>query len=240
VLDGIAQLVPPSVERTSAAARGRRTLGEKHLAMARAELALAAGSFDDVLELVSEADAKDTPCASYLRAQAFVALERWDDASSSLAVARDDAVAQNGRSLLWRIDALAGTVQLGKRRRIEARRSFDAARSLVAELVVGVEDHELITAFHAAVDRMAPPPAIRTVAQEEKAAHGGLTRRERETAALLALGRSNRAIARSLGIGERTVEGHVASALSKLGFSSRAQLAVWATEQGIANSPYTK
>jgi DNA-binding NarL/FixJ family response regulator len=66
------------------------------------------------------------------------------------------------------------------------------------------------------------------------AAHGGLTRRERDTAALVAHGKSNRAIARALGIGERTVESHVAGALSKLGFTSRSQLGVWAVAQGLA------
>ena len=40
--------------------------------------------------------------------------------------------------------------------------------------------------------------------------------------------------ARLLGIGERTVEGHVAAALAKLGFTSRAQIAVWAAEQALA------
>ena len=80
---------------------------------------------------------------------------------------------------------------------------------------------------------MAPPAAERTTRQAAKAAHGGLTRREREAAALIAHGKSNKAIARTLGIGERTVEGYVAAALSKLGFKSRSQLAVWAAEQGL-------
>jgi DNA-binding CsgD family transcriptional regulator len=174
---------------------------------------------------------------AFLRAQALVALERWDEASSSLAVARRDAMEQNGRSLLWCIEATIGTVQLGRRKRLEARRAFDSARTMALGMIDGLDEPELVSSFQAAVDRMAPPPPARTAAQQEKAAHGGLTRRERDTAALLALGRTNRAIARSLGIGERTVEGYVAGALSKLGFTSRAQLAVWATEQGLSASP---
>jgi DNA-binding NarL/FixJ family response regulator len=43
-------------------------------------------------------------------------------------------------------------------------------------------------------------------------------------------------IARDLGVGERTVEGHVASALAKLGFGSRTQLAAWAVEKGLIHS----
>jgi non-specific serine/threonine protein kinase len=103
--------------------------------------------------------------------------------------------------------------------------------------VSGVDDAALAAAFRAGVDCLAPPAPQRTAAQAAKAAHGGLTRRERDTAALVAEGKSNRAIARSLGIGERTVEGYVAGALAKLDFGSRAQLAVWAAEQGLADVP---
>jgi DNA-binding CsgD family transcriptional regulator/tetratricopeptide (TPR) repeat protein len=61
-----------------------------------------------------------------------------------------------------------------------------------------------------------------------------LTRREREIAALLASGKSNRQIADALVMSERTVEWHTGNILSKLDFQSRAQIAVWAVEQGLA------
>lgn len=140
---------------------------------------------------------------------------------------------QEARPLLWRIDAAAGAAYLGERRRREARRAFDAARATATALVTGLDEPALVAAFRAGVDRLAPPPPERTVAQAAKAEYGGLTRRERDTAALVAQGKSNRAIARQLGIGERTVEGYVAAALAKLGFSSRAQIAVWAADQGL-------
>ena len=70
-----------------------------------------------------------------------------------------------------------------------------------------------------------------------KAAFGGLTRRERDVAELVAHGKANRAIARELGIGERTVEGYVAGALAKLGFESRSQLAAWTVEKVITRPP---
>ena len=44
-----------------------------------------------------------------------------------------------------------------------------------------------------------------------------LTERERDVLAQMAEGRSNRAIARHLGVGEKTVESHIASIFSKLG-----------------------
>jgi predicted ATPase/DNA-binding CsgD family transcriptional regulator len=57
---------------------------------------------------------------------------------------------------------------------------------------------------------------------------GGLTAREREVVGLLAAGLSNRAIASQLFITPATAARHVANILTKLGFSSRSQVAVWA------------
>jgi DNA-binding NarL/FixJ family response regulator len=65
---------------------------------------------------------------------------------------------------------------------------------------------------------------------------GGLTPRERQVAALVAQGKSNREIAGELVLSERTVENHVGNILSKLGFGSRAQIAAWAVEKGLAQS----
>jgi DNA-binding CsgD family transcriptional regulator len=78
-----------------------------------------------------------------------------------------------------------------------------------------------------------PAPHLVTPRPAAKASDGGLTRREREVAALIATGKSNRAIAEALVIGERTVEGHVGNLLGKLGFTSRAQISVWAVEKGL-------
>jgi len=44
-----------------------------------------------------------------------------------------------------------------------------------------------------------------------------LTEREREVLALMAEGRSNRAVARRLGVSEKTIETHIATIFSKLG-----------------------
>jgi DNA-binding CsgD family transcriptional regulator len=56
-----------------------------------------------------------------------------------------------------------------------------------------------------------------------------LTSREREIAALVAQGRSNRAIAEALTISERTVETHVAAILAKLELSSRSEVSASVT-----------
>ena len=63
---------------------------------------------------------------------------------------------------------------------------------------------------------------------------GGLTAREREVAILIAQGRTNGEIAAHLVVSERTVESHVSNILGKLGFTSRAQIAVWTVEKGVS------
>jgi non-specific serine/threonine protein kinase len=61
-----------------------------------------------------------------------------------------------------------------------------------------------------------------------------LSAREREVARLLARGFSNREIAQQLVISERTSEAHVAHILTKLGLSTRLQIALWASEHETA------
>ncbi|TMC92078.1 MAG: LuxR family transcriptional regulator [Chloroflexi bacterium] len=65
---------------------------------------------------------------------------------------------------------------------------------------------------------------------------GGLTSREREVACLVAQGKSNRAIADELVVGVSTVEAHITHIFTKLGFSSRAQIAAWAVDKGLAQA----
>ncbi len=63
-----------------------------------------------------------------------------------------------------------------------------------------------------------------------------LTPREREILGHIAQGKSNKEIARTLNLAESTVKIHVQNMLRKLGLSSRVQAAVFAVEQGIAES----
>ena len=66
-----------------------------------------------------------------------------------------------------------------------------------------------------------------TIHTEERSANP-LSARETEVAELVAQARSNRDIADSLFLSERTVETHVRNILAKLGFSSRTEIATWA------------
>lgn len=62
----------------------------------------------------------------------------------------------------------------------------------------------------------------------ELSPHQRLSKRELEVARLVTQGLTNKEIARTLFISQRTAEGHVAQICNKLGFSTRAQIAAWA------------
>jgi non-specific serine/threonine protein kinase len=64
--------------------------------------------------------------------------------------------------------------------------------------------------------------------------YSGLTEREREVAVLVAMGKSNHEIAEELVVSDRTAATHVSNILNKLNFSSRAQIAAWAVDAGLA------
>ena len=69
--------------------------------------------------------------------------------------------------------------------------------------------------------------------QTAKAQYGGLSRREREVAAWIAQGKTNRQIAEIMVVRPKTVETYITRILNKIGFSSRVQIATWAIETGL-------
>jgi DNA-binding NarL/FixJ family response regulator len=64
-----------------------------------------------------------------------------------------------------------------------------------------------------------------------------LTEREREVLSLVAEGLSNKEIAETLFVSERTARTHVSNILIKLGLASRTQAALWAIKEGMAPPP---
>jgi predicted ATPase/DNA-binding CsgD family transcriptional regulator len=88
--------------------------------------------------------------------------------------------------------------------------SYDAARAYALEKSAAAE--------------VPTSPAARTDATP-------LTRREREVADLVCQGLTNKEIAARLVISPRTAETHVEKILSKLGFTSRSQIAAWVAAQ---------
>ncbi len=71
-------------------------------------------------------------------------------------------------------------------------------------------------------------PLMRFAAHTAVSGIESLTTREREVLAELAKGRSNREIARSLHVAEKTVKAHVSAVLAKLGVQDRTQAALLA------------
>jgi non-specific serine/threonine protein kinase len=60
-----------------------------------------------------------------------------------------------------------------------------------------------------------------------------LTARQRDVAALVAAGQTNRQIGRALGISEKTAEVHVRNIMERLNTPSRAGVAAWAAARGL-------
>ena len=93
---------------------------------------------------------------------------------------------------------------------------------------------QAVAAARAVLPEMARPPSQPRPTQDRvPGADIGLTRREREVVSAVARGMTNREIADTLFIAEKTVEMHVSNSLSKLGFRARAQLAAWEAARDV-------
>lgn len=80
------------------------------------------------------------------------------------------------------------------------------------------------------------PTVARLLADSVRRPHrpgDDLTARERQVLALVADGASNRQIAETLVVTERTARTHVSAILGKLGLVSRTQAALWAVREGL-------
>jgi DNA-binding CsgD family transcriptional regulator len=74
-------------------------------------------------------------------------------------------------------------------------------------------------------------------AAHAEAVSAGLTPRELDVVRLLGRGLSNRQIADEMVITPGTAGNYVSRVMERLGFQSRAQVAAWAVEQGLARAP---
>ncbi|HEX3257632.1 MAG TPA: AAA family ATPase [Pseudonocardia sp.] len=94
----------------------------------------------------------------------------------------------------------------------------------------GDEAAALLAEADAAATRLDMPPQRARIAELRAVADDGgvLSRREAEIAELVGRGLTNRQIATSAHISERTVETHVGHVLAKLGFTRRSEIAAWA------------
>jgi non-specific serine/threonine protein kinase len=97
---------------------------------------------------------------------------------------------------------------------------------------VAVQQGRMMRTDEAVAFALGEQPSEKTPASGPYAA---LTKRERQVAHLIAQGLTNKQVAAKLVVSPRTVHGHVEHILTKLGFTSRAQIAAWITEDADRN-----
>lgn len=219
------------------------TMGERHAWCARAELVLARNEPVRALDILAKLYAAapnvppqgehTIPRLALLQAEALIALKRATEAGDLLRAAYETSCRRGIRPMQWRILARLATLYQVQGRRDAAELARTQVDARIADLAASLPDHALRDRFvrgvRAQLQQVTPPTPRRAAKQ----AFDGLTAREREVAALIAQGCSNRVLAETLVVSERTVAKHVENILSKLGFSSRAQIAVWASEKGL-------
>lgn len=223
------------------------TATQRQLWCARADLLLASGSADEALSIADKLAATLSPGTVaarvwMLRGSALLALRSFDEAERALIDAIEASRTTGFRSQQWRAHAAYARLLRARGRRDEADVQIQAAHALLQHLAGDLDDTELRSTFLEQAFASMPRSGAASSRRLSKQASGGLTAREREVAALIGRGFSNRAIAEELVIGERTVESYVSGILAKLGYSARTQIAAWAVTRGAppppSKSPY--
>jgi DNA-binding CsgD family transcriptional regulator len=210
--------------------------GDVCLAGALADLALAERRYEDVLDVIKRLDRFGPLGPRLLRLLGLVrkGMERHGEAIDGLREAEIAALEADNLSLLWRIRADLASLFFETGDRDEARSLASLVHESISSLAAGLDDPALAASFEEQA-LLSLPAALRR--RSARAGIDGLTAREAEIAFCIARGLSNRAIADELVLSARTVETHVANALAKLGFVSRAQLAAWAAEHHLSRNP---
>jgi DNA-binding NarL/FixJ family response regulator len=231
------------IEGAVAGATTPNTFSLRLLWSAKAHLALARHDSDEVLARTDEVfrgdlnhpgnDISCMPRLARVRAAALSAQNHHAEAENLLRAARAVASARGALPLIWRVDVALGQLYRTARRHAEAQQAFAQARALIDRLAAGLHDAELRMAHLERAGRVLPEVRQPTQRRAVQAEFDGLTAREREVAALIAGGASNREVADLLVLSERTVTTHVSNVLSKLGFTSRSQIAAWAASKGL-------
>jgi DNA-binding CsgD family transcriptional regulator/tetratricopeptide (TPR) repeat protein len=229
---GLAQLRLAQGQADVAVAAIRTALGEAQDRVARSrmlapyvEIVLAAGDVqaariaaDELAEIAADFDAAFLHAvAAHWRGAVLLA---EGDARAALVMLRRAWTAWQELEAPYeaaRVRVLAGLAcrQLGDGDTAEME--LDAARRVFQELGAAPDLAQLAT-----ISRTAQAEAV-----------GGLTKREVQVLALVAAGKSNRAIATELFLSEKTVERHLSNILAKLGVGSRTAAAAYAFERGI-------
>jgi DNA-binding CsgD family transcriptional regulator len=180
--------------------------------------------------------AYDYCCFLQAYGTALTHADRFEEAETALYTAQKMMEKQAIVTELWRIkSAQARLYEAAHRWRGRAAARAEA-RNLVQELAYSIPDDALQHSFleQALADISGEETRPRKRAGSEL--FDTLTPRQREVVAEVVLGKTNAEIANTLSITTKTVEAHISRILSKLAFSSRSQIAVWAVEQGLKPS----
>jgi DNA-binding CsgD family transcriptional regulator len=241
-LDEAARLIGETLAATQATGAGQfeaaawRVQGQIWAACGRADDALHA--FDNSIARC-EALGSRVELTRALYQRGTLHQERGDAEAASSDWTRACTLCEQigGRSLLWRARAALGRLAQAQNHEAEAARAFAAAGAVVEELAAAMPDEPFQAHLRRRAAALIPAEPQALSRRAANAEFGGLTVREREVALLIAQGRSNREIATALVLSERTVTTHVSNIFAKLGFTSRVQIATWATEHGLATPP---
>lgn len=219
------------------------TMGERHLWTAQAELALAtrepAAALASLEREISAFPSSKIPSENavprlaLLRAKALEQLAQPNAAEQVLQETLAVSMQQGTPPMTWRVHAALAALYTSMQRQGDAFREQRRAQEIVERLTATIPDTELARDFAAEATGQISPARKRPVRAAEIRKFGGLTPREREVAALISQGTSNRAIAARFVLSERTVEKHVENIMSKLGFEARTQIAAWVVESGL-------
>jgi len=212
---------------------------QAELALAQHQPELALRQYEQLLQMApqraGETAERVIPRLWKCQGEALAALGRAEEAIQVLEEARRGAILQQYLPLLWQIERALGRAYQKQRHLEEAQQAFSSARHMIATLAESIENPDLREHFEQAALATLPkekPVSPRRATAEQ---YGGLTEREREVAALIGQGKSNAEIAELLVVSKRTVETHMSSVLSKLGFPSRFQIALWARDNGLTS-----
>ena len=218
-----------------------RNWPERQMAWAWGEVALANEEPEAALHVAErllatvpgESSTQPIPRLLYLKGKALIALSRDHEAVQVFEEAKRGALERSARPLLWHIHAALGRVYHHLGQKEQAKQAWSAAHTTIGSLAATIDDAYLRDHFLRVAQRSLPRESRLLARQAEAESFAGLTERERTVASLVAQGHVNREIAAALVVSDRTVEAHVSNILSKLGFTSRRQIAAWAIERGL-------
>lgn len=243
---GQLKLAESALQEVRSGAENPRLVAERQLLLVWAELALAQQQPELALQrcehLLSTAPQRAGETAERVipriwkcQGEALVALGRTEEAIQVLEEARRGAKLQQYLHLLWQIEHSLGQAYRRQRRSEEAQQAFASARQGIVTLAESIEDQIHRSHFEQAAFATLPKGKNISLRRAIADEYDGLSEREREVAALIGQGKSNAEMAELLVVSKRTVETYVSRVLSKLGLTSRAQIALWTRDKGLAN-----